>query len=336
MSDVSLVPVDHQPDFEDVSLVPVDHDPFSADGVTPQAQSQQTQSQPAQPPPQQPATGVERLYVSPPANNTQASEIGEAWNPNTENDDASGPNRWAASTPAQAKPAYDWSHFNQPFGELKPATFTPTQQIGYLTADALMAAGMQPYDANHLTNGIGGLLGLTPLGVVGSALDLIDAKRRDDFPGGVAAAVGMIPGAKGVGRVGAEEAGAGLRALTGAVRRTPASRAAEKGFSGIGTTRNGGPTFAGTDHLYPAEQGQQSAVEIGLTGSRKDDFKRANEVGGFTKRPDGYTWHHVDDFNPQTGTSSLELVQKGAHEATYPHAGSVSQYEKFHGTRYKR
>ena len=48
MSDVSLVPVDHQPDFENVSLVPVDHDPFSANGVTHQAQSQQAQTQPAQ------------------------------------------------------------------------------------------------------------------------------------------------------------------------------------------------------------------------------------------------------------------------------------------------
>ena len=51
MPDVSLVPVDHQPDFEDASLVPVDHDPFSGDGVTQLAQAQQVQiqTQPAQP-----------------------------------------------------------------------------------------------------------------------------------------------------------------------------------------------------------------------------------------------------------------------------------------------
>ena len=183
MSDVSLVPVEYQPNFEDVSLVPVDHDPFSEDGVTQQAQSQPAQTQPAQP--QQPAAGVERLYVSPLANNTPAPEVGEPWNPDAENNDTAGLNQSAAST--------DWSHFDQPFGELKPATFTPTQQIGYLAADALMAAGMQPYDANHLTSGIGGLLGLTPLGVVGSALDLVDASHRDDLPGALIAAAGMIP-----------------------------------------------------------------------------------------------------------------------------------------------
>lgn len=63
-----------------------------------------------------------------------------------------------------------------------------------------MAAGMQPYDANDLTTRVGNLLGLTPLGVAGSALDLIDAKRRDDLPGVLVAAAGMIPGAKGVAR----------------------------------------------------------------------------------------------------------------------------------------
>jgi hypothetical protein len=74
MDDYSLVPVEHQPDFEDVSLVPVDHDPFSADGVTQQAQGEQSQSQQAQPQPQQPATGVDRLYISPPPKNPQSSE----------------------------------------------------------------------------------------------------------------------------------------------------------------------------------------------------------------------------------------------------------------------
>jgi hypothetical protein len=180
------------------------------------------------------------------------------------------------------------------------------------------------------------LLGLTPLGVVGAALNLIDAKHRDDFPGAVAAATGMIPGAKGVARGVAEEAGAGLRALTKAAPRSPASRAADKGHLGIGTTTNGGPTFAGTAHLYPAEQGRRSVVKIKLTGSRRNDYDLANEAGGFTGMPKGHMWHHVDDFDPQTGMASLELIDKDAHRATTPHTGSVAQYEKFHGVRYRR
>jgi hypothetical protein len=94
----------------------------------------------------------------------------------------------------------------KPFGELKLATFPPTQQIRNLAADAATALGMQPYTANDLAKRIGNVLGLTPLGVAGSALDLIDAKHRGDLPGAVTAAAGMIPGAKGV--AGVVDAGA--------------------------------------------------------------------------------------------------------------------------------
>ena len=47
MSDFSLVPVDHQPDFGDVSLVPVDHDPFEDGGTIRQAPAHPSQFQPA-------------------------------------------------------------------------------------------------------------------------------------------------------------------------------------------------------------------------------------------------------------------------------------------------
>jgi hypothetical protein len=81
---------------------------------------------------------------------------------------------------------------------------------------------------------------LTPLGVAGSALDLIDAKRRDDLPGVLAAAAGMIPGAKGVARGVAEESRAMLRRaaespeifseeLAGQTRSQIRDLAAEKG-----------------------------------------------------------------------------------------------------------
>ena len=51
MPDYSLVPVDHQPDFDDRSLVPVDHDPFAEDGPAQLAQIQLAQAQPQQQPP---------------------------------------------------------------------------------------------------------------------------------------------------------------------------------------------------------------------------------------------------------------------------------------------
>jgi hypothetical protein len=78
MPDYSLVPVDHQPDFDDHSLVPVDHDPFAADGLAQQAQFQQppTPTQPAQPQPQQPATGAGQPGVNGPATGNSPSGSG--------------------------------------------------------------------------------------------------------------------------------------------------------------------------------------------------------------------------------------------------------------------
>src|SRR6266702_3175375 len=67
MPDYSLVPVDHQPDFDDYSIVPVDHDPFAADGPAQQARIQLAQAQPQGPPQQQPATGAGQPDAGAPA-----------------------------------------------------------------------------------------------------------------------------------------------------------------------------------------------------------------------------------------------------------------------------
>jgi hypothetical protein len=40
---------------------------------------------------------------------------------------------------------------------------------------------------------------------------------------------------------------------------------------------------------------------------------------------EGYTWHHVDNFDPATGNTSMELVQMKVHQATAGHSGSVNQ-----------
>jgi hypothetical protein len=82
--------------------------------------------------------------------------------------------------------------------------------------------------------------------------------------------------------------------------------------------------------------GQRNIVKIPLTGGRRADFRLANKEGKFAKMPDGYRWHHVDDFDPTNGEATFELITKGAHESTNPHAGSVAQYSKHHGVPYRR
>ena len=124
---------------------------------------------------------------------------------------------------------------------------------------------------------------------------------------------------------------------------SPDVQAAQKGYPGVGVTPNGGPTFAGTDYLYPVDGNQKNIVSIPLTGSRRGDFQAANAAAGLAEvippggeTPSGCTWHHVDDYNPDTGMSTMELVSRRAHTATYPHSGSVAQFEKATGQSYRR
>ena len=67
MPGYTLVPVDHQPDFDGYSLVPVDHDPFADDGLAQQAQFQQAQAQPQGSPQQPPAMGAGQPDAGAPA-----------------------------------------------------------------------------------------------------------------------------------------------------------------------------------------------------------------------------------------------------------------------------
>jgi hypothetical protein len=120
MPDYSLVPVDHQPDFDDYSLVPVDYDPFAADGATQQAQIQQPQTptQPAQPQPQtqpqQPATGAGQPNVGAPAAGGGPSGSGGIAGVSNAGSDPNNPT-WAQG----------WSIESSPFGGIP----TPTESL---------------------------------------------------------------------------------------------------------------------------------------------------------------------------------------------------------------
>ena len=101
---------------------------------------------------------------------------------------------------------------------------------------------------------------------------------------------------------------------------------------------NGGVDFAGHPDLYPAGEGQQNTVKVEYTGSRRQDFGAANReanLGTTQQPPDGYTWHHLDDYDPDTNTGTMQLVKTDTHEATYPHNGGVRQYTQATGIKYK-
>lgn len=96
----------------------------------------------------------------------------------------------------------DWSHLNQSFGTISAGPDpTPSQRVSEAASDALMAAGAKPYVANHLVDGLGNLLSMTPVAVPIFMANLVDANRRNDVGGEVQAMAGLIPGGAAEGKL---------------------------------------------------------------------------------------------------------------------------------------
>ena len=62
------------------------------------------------------------------------------------------------------------------------------------------------------------------------------------------------------------------------------------------------------------------------------DFDVANKAAKLDETPEGYVWHHMDDFDPVTGECSMQLVRENAHNrvAGMAHSGSVAQYKAYY------
>lgn len=96
-----------------------------------------------------------------------------------------------------------------------------------------------------------------------------------------------------------------------------------------------GVDFSGSPALFPTTGSQSNIVQITMQGSRGRDFTQAFLESGISRaEAQGYTWHHVDDFDPATGKCTLQLVQTEVHEASFPHKGSVAQFEEHTKTKY--
>ncbi|HLN94945.1 MAG TPA: HNH endonuclease [Flavobacterium sp.] len=86
--------------------------------------------------------------------------------------------------------------------------------------------------------------------------------------------------------------------------------------------------FEGSPYLYPVKGTERNIVKIKLTGSRRLDNKLAQELSG-VKKNKAYIWHHLDDYDPITNTCTMQLVEVGIHEKTFPHYGAVEIVKRY-------
>ncbi len=117
-------------------------------------------------------------------------------------------------------------------------------------------------------------------------------------------------------------------------RYSPFTRGCKKGLIKLVKTDNNGVSFVESPYILRVS-GTPVYVKITATGSRSQDFQQANNHFGFKEKPLGYTWHHLDDYNVNTNTFTLELVLTWAHRATTPHSGGCAQYKAATGQHYK-
>lgn len=94
-------------------------------------------------------------------------------------------------------------------------------------------------------------------------------------------------------------------------------------------------SFQGSEYMY-YYNGQEARKTIQATGNRNNDFKMANQAMGLQKTPDGYVWHHLDDYDVEKNTITMELVMDEAHNAAKPHSGGCAQYDSVNGPTYNR
>ncbi|WP_201025276.1 RHS repeat-associated core domain-containing protein, partial [Pseudomonas syringae] len=118
-----------------------------------------------------------------------------------------------------------------------------------------------------------------------------------------------------------------------------------KGYTGVTRNHSGGLDYSKSNALYsnpgrlkPDGTPASAIVKIKYTGDYQKDFLAANKLGfGQTSNPklngESYVWHHLDDFNPETGIGTMQLVKTGAHNGI-PHVGGVSQYQAATGLKY--
>ncbi|MCY6354524.1 HNH endonuclease signature motif containing protein, partial [Clostridium sp. ZS2-4] len=121
--------------------------------------------------------------------------------------------------------------------------------------------------------------------------------------------------------------------------KTPKEKAADNGFN-INETENGGADFAKTEYLYVTESGQEATVKIKMSGKKSEDAKMLFDNLGISKEEQKTLLtenrvFYLDDFDPDTGECTIQIVDKDAYDVVKRYVGAQAQYKANTGIKYK-
>lgn len=113
------------------------------------------------------------------------------------------------------------------------------------------------------------------------------------------------------------------------------------------------PDFSKTPQFLYQKNEIEGVFKIKMSGDRDEDKRIANKIANLDKTPPGYTWHHLDDFDPVTGECTMQLVETAVHKQIKvgslkgqiqplhevllagKHVGAVAIWEDFYKVFYK-
>lgn len=121
--------------------------------------------------------------------------------------------------------------------------------------------------------------------------------------------------------------------------KNPKEKAADNGFE-INETENGGADFSNTEYVYKTASGQEATAKIEMSGKRSQDTKALFDNLGISKEEqkellkDNKVFY-LDDFDPDTGQCTIQLVDQEAYDIVKRYAGAQAQYNANTGVKYR-
>lgn len=100
---------------------------------------------------------------------------------------------WEAYTDPIAGPDKPPPQFNQPFGELKPYTPSPSERVGQWASDLFRGAGADPYTAGKFGRGARDVLMMTPAAVPIGGADIQHYTNQGDYGNAAMSALSVLP-----------------------------------------------------------------------------------------------------------------------------------------------
>ena len=68
----------------------------------------------------------------------------------------------------------------------------------------------------------------------------------------------------------------------------------------------------------------------------KEEYRKQHPEATIQMQKRQHVWHHLDDYDVEKNTITMELVMDEAHNAAKPHSGGCAQYDSVNGPTYNR